>query len=78
MEYEIGKKLIWIPESKHDAREGVTVTELRSRGQAKLSNGWTVDAWGIAESTNRVPGGRVVHPENSMATDAMIDARVMP
>ncbi len=59
MNYQIGMKLIWIPDSKFDAHEGVTVTELRSRGQARLSNGWTVNADGVAEGNRRVSGGKV-------------------
>jgi hypothetical protein len=37
----------------------VTVVQVLSRGKAKLSNGWVVDADGVAEGTARTPGGRV-------------------
>jgi hypothetical protein len=60
MEYKVGQRLQWVPKLTHQQREVVEVVELRSRGQAKLSNGWVVDEGGYAEGTNRQPGGVVV------------------
>lgn len=59
MEYSIGMPLIWKRNNKFDKPEKVTVAELRSRGHAKLSNGWVVDEDGFAPGTDRVPGGSV-------------------
>ncbi|MEN9885546.1 MAG: hypothetical protein RL758_124 [Pseudomonadota bacterium] len=64
MQYVIGQKLIWQRNNNHDKPEEVTVTELRKRGQAKLSNGWVVDQDGYAEGTARVPGGFVTALEH--------------
>lgn len=65
MTYDVGQQLRWIPDSRHEQSEIVTVVALRSRGQAKLSNGWVVDEDGIAQGTAREPGGRVVAPDTS-------------
>ena len=59
MEYTIGQKLKWIPDSAHEKQAEVEVTELRRGGKAKLSNGWVVDEDGYAEGTLRLPGGTV-------------------
>jgi len=60
MKYEIGMKLWWIPDNKLEEKEAVRVDALRKGGAAKLSNGWVVDADGIAEETKRIPGAKVV------------------
>ena len=60
MEYRVGQRLQWVPKLTHQQREVVEVVELRSRGQAKLSNGWVVDEDGYAEGTGRQPGGVAV------------------
>ncbi len=60
MEYAVGMKLTWVSEYSYEPPQTVEVVALRSRGQARLSNGWTVDADGFAEGTKRVRGGRVV------------------
>lgn len=62
MEYTVGQELVWTRDNRFAAPESVTVVELRSRGQAKLSNGWIVDEDGIADGTGRMPGGRVSCP----------------
>jgi hypothetical protein len=59
MQYEIGMKLKYVPDSKFEEVELVEVVGHRKRGAAKLSNGWVVDEDGIAEGTGRIPGGRV-------------------
>ena len=64
MEYTVGQELVWTRGNRFAAPESVTVVELRSRGQAKLSNGWIVDEDGIAEGTGRMPGGRVSCPKS--------------
>lgn len=63
MEYAVGKELIWIRRvgGEHEA-ECVVVTGIKKHGAAKLSNGWVVDADGVAEGTSRMPGGFVVEP----------------
>lgn len=63
MEYIVGQELVWIRDNRFAAPESVTVVELRSRGHAKLSNGWIVDEDGIAEGTGRMVGGRVSCPK---------------
>jgi len=60
MDLSIGKRLMWLPEGRHERRGEVTVVEVRSRGMVVLSNGWTVDRDGYADGTARRPGGRVV------------------
>jgi hypothetical protein len=60
MKYEIGMKLWWIPDNKQEEKQAVRVESLRRHGAAKLSNGWVVDADGIAEGTKRIPGAKVV------------------
>lgn len=60
MKYEVGQRFLWFPDRPHEGQQIVRVVELRSRGYAKLSNGWTVDEDGIAQGTNRTPGGRVI------------------
>ena len=68
MEYTVGQELVWTRDSRFAAPESVTVVELRSRGQAKLSNGWIVDDGGIAVvavGTGRIPGGRVSCPNGN-------------
>lgn len=64
MEYVVGKKFKWIPTSRHEVEEVVTVDKLLNRGTARLSNGWTVDEDGIAEGTNRRLGGRIVEHDS--------------
>lgn len=59
MKYELGQQLVWISDYRWEPYSWVTVTALRSRGQARLSNGWTVDEEGVAEGSNRQLGGRV-------------------
>lgn len=60
MDYYEGQELIWRRDNSYDQGEAVTVVKVLSRGQARLSNGWTVDKEGIAEGTARVRGGRVI------------------
>ena len=62
MEYREGMQLQWLPAGKFEAPSLVTVVQVKSRGCAKLSNGWVVDADGVAEGAGRIPGGRVVPP----------------
>ena len=63
MNYEVGQTLVWIPASQHEKHcPTVTVTGLRKRGHAMLSNGWVVDEDGRAEGTSRQPGGHVEVP----------------
>lgn len=59
MNFHIDQKLEWVPFSKFEAAAFVTVTGLRKRGHAMLSNGWVVDELGIAEGTSRTTGGSV-------------------
>lgn len=59
MKYKVGDYLVFLPDSKHKNDEVVTVTHLKKRGCAQLSNGWVVDEDGMSEGTGRVPGGRV-------------------
>jgi hypothetical protein len=59
MNYEIGQTFLWKPINQFDKSEIVTVVALRKGGHAKLSNGWVVDAYGYAEGTKMMPGGRV-------------------
>ena len=61
--YYVGQPLLWTPARRHEASLEVVVEELRSRGAAKLSNGWVVDEGGIAEGTQRQPGGTVTDPK---------------
>lgn len=63
MIYEIDKPLLFVPDSKFDRLTLVKVVGLRKHGSAKLSNGWLVDDMGVAEGTNRVPGGHVEEVE---------------
>lgn len=67
MEYTVGMQLLWVPARKWEAPQFVTVDELRSRGHAKLSNGWVVDPDGFAEGTGRIHGGRVQPQTNTPA-----------
>jgi hypothetical protein len=57
MEYTHGMKVFWLRDGQKKP-EVVTVTLVKARGWAKLSNGWTVDEDGFAEGTSRVAGGR--------------------
>ena len=57
--YFVGQALTFRWEQAWRGEEAVTVVELRSRGGALLSNGWCVDADGLAEGTKRIPGGTV-------------------
>lgn len=59
MNYEVGMTLKYVPDSKFDREEVVTVTGIRKRGQAKLSNGWVVDEFGVAERNCCFSGGHV-------------------
>ena len=59
MQFVLGQPLIWHRRDNFSRPKKVTVVVLRSRGQAKLSNGWTVDRDGEAEGTMRVRGGYV-------------------
>lgn len=59
MKYEIYQELLFIPDSRFENTQRVMVVGLRKHGSAKLSNGWLVDADGIAEGTGRIPGGHV-------------------
>jgi hypothetical protein len=60
MKYEIGMKLWWIPDNKLEHKQPVRVESLRKFGSAKLSNGWLVNADGIAEGTKRISGAKVI------------------
>jgi hypothetical protein len=62
MKYEEGQALVWQRANNFDPPERVTVVKVLSRGQARLSNGWTVDEDGIAEGTARNQGGSVRSP----------------
>lgn len=62
-EYSIGQRLVWIPYYSYEPSSLVTVTGLRKRGGAMLSNGWVVDDTGAAEGTERMRGGRVTDVE---------------
>lgn len=63
MKYHEHQRLIWQPARTHEQKEYATVVGLRERGRsAKLSNGWVVDSDGIAEGTDRQPGGSVREP----------------
>lgn len=59
MNYKIGSKYKYIPNSKFEEVVIVEIVGLRKSGSAKLSNGWVVDEFGIAEGTGRIPGGRI-------------------
>jgi hypothetical protein len=63
MNYELDQPLLFVPDSKFDKQTLVKVVGLRKGGSAKLSNGWLVDSMGVAEGTNRIPGGRVEEVE---------------
>lgn len=69
MNYQIGQSLEWHPFSKFEPVVIVTVTGLRKRGHAKLSNGWVVDEDGVAEGTARTPGGSVRAGDNKKAPE---------
>lgn len=60
MNYQIGQKLRYLPDSKFEEPVIVEVVRLQKRGAAKLSNGWVADDDGIVEGSGRIPGGRVV------------------
>lgn len=63
MNYHINQVLTWIPIREFSSKQGeVTVVEIRSRGQAKLSNGFVVDEDGYAEGSKYLPGGHVTNP----------------
>lgn len=59
MKYEVGQKLMWFRDNNYEPAMQVEVEEVRSRGAAKLSNGWVVDSEGIAEGNAKVRGGTV-------------------
>jgi hypothetical protein len=59
MNFYIGQTLEWHPYSQFESVEIVTVTGLRKRGHAMLSNGWVVNEDGVAEGTAMKPGGSV-------------------
>ncbi len=63
MEYTVGMVLEWYRDNNYTPMEIVEVSELRSRGQAKLSNGWIVDENGQSEGNARVQGGYVLIPK---------------
>lgn len=65
MKYELDKPLLFVPDSKFDRPVLVKVIGLRKHGSAKLSNGWLVDDIGVAEGTNRIPGGHVEEVEST-------------
>jgi len=69
MEYVIGMKLIFEYEDKSKSDELVEVVGLRKNGVAKLSNGWAVDEFGVAEGNSYIKGGRVLHFQNNYGED---------
>lgn len=68
MIFHVGMALKWVPESRWAQNEPVTVVELRKHGKALLSNGWIVDEDGVAEGTQRIPGGRVYSSASASPT----------
>lgn len=60
MNYQVGQAWTWVPRRSFEEPQDVTVIALLPRGNARLSNGWTVDADGFADGTPRQPGGHVV------------------
>jgi hypothetical protein len=66
MEYREGMQLQWTPYYGWQAPSLVTVVQVKSRGCAKLSNGWVVDRDGVAEGTDRQPGGIATIPQNAV------------
>lgn len=60
MKYNVGQKLLYIPDSKFEKPSIVQVTDLRKGGRAKLSNGRVADESGLSEGTKSSPGGKVL------------------
>jgi hypothetical protein len=58
MEYKEGMRVFWLRDNGKGKPDVVTVVQVKARGWAKLSNGWTVDEDGFAEGTSRIAGGR--------------------
>jgi hypothetical protein len=59
MEYRLNQEFIWYRFNNWSTPDRVYVIELRSRGHAKLSNGWVIDEYGVSEGTDRIQGGYV-------------------
>ncbi|MGI4936361.1 MAG: hypothetical protein ACRYF5_06400 [Janthinobacterium lividum] len=68
MDYFIGQTFHWLPASQFETVTNVSITGLRKRGHAMLSNGWVVDEDGIAEGTSCCPGGRIYPIADAVAT----------
>jgi hypothetical protein len=55
---EVGRDYLWISDYRHEPRVVVRCVGERKSG-FKLSNGWLVDRFGVAEGTDRQRGGRI-------------------
>jgi hypothetical protein len=58
LKIEIGREYLWVPAYRYEHPEIVRVVSERKRS-FKLSNGWVVDDFGVAEGTDRMRGGKI-------------------
>lgn len=67
MKIEVGRSYFWRSAYKHEKPVVVQCVAER-RGGFKLSNGWLVNEFGVAEGTERQRGGKIeeLHGNNKM------------